>query len=114
MIDDPWFPRLAQNDALASLGAASPDPDFLKSCLEVCRQAGAYYALPYVGNSGLFFYRQDLFGKYGLYAPDTLSGVVAAPEKNGAGAKMYGDGMPPAAGRPRGAPFPPLRSPLLV
>src|SRR5258708_8232693 len=37
MIDDPWFPRLAQNAALAPLCAQSPHPDFLNSCLKCCR-----------------------------------------------------------------------------
>src|SRR5258708_7906116 len=73
MIDDPWFPRLAQNDALAPLGAQAPDTDFLKSCLEVCRQGGTYYALPYVGNSQLFFYRRDL-----MSAPATWTGLFTA------------------------------------
>src|SRR5438067_1423207 len=43
MIDDPWFPRLAQNNALTPLTAQTPDSDFLKSCLDVGRQDGAYY-----------------------------------------------------------------------
>src|SRR3981189_1125888 len=71
MMDDPWFPRLAQGGALAPLPSQSPDSDFLSSCLEVCRLAGVYYALPYVGNSQLFFYRKDLFAKYNLPAPAT-------------------------------------------
>src|SRR5262249_60376960 len=54
MMDDPWFPRLAQGGALAPLLSQTPDPDFLGSCLEVCRTGGIYYALPYVGNSQLF------------------------------------------------------------
>src|SRR5260221_657553 len=88
MVDDPWFPRLSQNSALAPLGPEPPDPDFLKSCLEVCQQAGAYYALPYVGNSGLFFYRKDLFGKYGFFAPDTWSSLLAAVKKIATGWQM--------------------------
>src|SRR5712691_1034457 len=108
MIDDPWFPRLSQNNALAPLGPEPPDPDFLKSCLDVCRVAGGYYALPYVGNSGLFFYRQDLFGKYGLSAPATWSDVLAAAKKIGAGEKMYGYVMRAAPGNPIVADFLPL------
>ena len=108
LIDDPWFPRLAQNNSLAPLGPESPDPDFLKSCLEVCRQAGAYYALPYVGNSQLFFYRKDLFGKYGLSTPDTWTGVLTAAKKIAAGEKMYGYVMRAAPGNPVMADFLPL------
>src|SRR5580700_1127935 len=36
MMDDPWFPRLAQNGALAPLPSQTPDADFLGSCLDVC------------------------------------------------------------------------------
>jgi len=108
MIDDPWFPRLAQNDALAPFASQAPDPDFLQSCLDVCRLNGTYYALPYVGNSQLFFYRQDLFGKYGLPAPATWSGVLAAAKKIGAGEKMYGYVMRGAPGNPVVADFLPL------
>jgi multiple sugar transport system substrate-binding protein len=103
MIDDPWFPRLAQNEALAPLGAAPPDADFLKSCLEVCRQAGAYYALPYVGNSQLFFYRRDL-----MSAPATWTDVLTAAKKIAAGGRMYGYVMRAAPGNPVVADFLPL------
>src|SRR5581483_829021 len=56
MIDDPWFPRLA--DGLAQL-PHPPDPDIIERCASVCRSpysTGSFYALPYVGNSQLFFY----------------------------------------------------------
>jgi len=105
MMDDPWFPRLAQGGGLTPLPSQSPDPDFLASCLEVCRHKGALYALPYVGNSQLFFYRQDLFGKYGLPAPATWTGVLAAAKTIGAGEKMYGYVMRAAPGNPVVADF---------
>src|SRR5258706_1331774 len=103
MIAVPWFPRRAQNAALAALGAESPDADFLKSCLEVCRQDGAYYALPYVGNSQLFFYRRDL-----MSAPATWTDVVTAAKKIAAGGKVYGYVMRAALGNPVVADFLPL------
>ncbi|MCH7766493.1 MAG: extracellular solute-binding protein, partial [Acidobacteria bacterium] len=78
MLDDPWFPRYVEDDRLTPLepmfeqrGLPGPDPDFLPACLAVCRhpyQSGQLFALPYVGNSQLFFYRRDLFDKYGLEA----------------------------------------------
>ena len=108
MIDDPWFPRLAQGSALTPLSSQQPDADFLPSCLEVCRQAGVYYALPYVGNSQLFFYRKDLFGKYGLPAPGTWTEVLAGAKKIGAGEKMFGYVMRAAPGNPVVADFMPL------
>ena len=108
MIDDPWFPRLAQDNALAPLGSQSPDPDFVKSCLDVGRHNGTYYALPYVGNSQLFFYRKDLFGKYGLSAPVTWTAVLTAAKKIAAGENIYGYVMRAAPGNPVVADFLPL------
>ncbi len=103
MIDDPWFPRLSQNQALTPLTTQSPDADFLKSCLEVCRQDGVYYALPYVGNSQLFFYRRDL-----MPAPATWSDVLASAKKLSTPGKMYGYVMRAAPGNPVVADFLPL------
>src|SRR5450755_3672073 len=52
MMDDPWFPRMVEGGKLLEL--PQPDPDFIVSCLNVCRHpygTGKFYALPYVGNS---------------------------------------------------------------
>src|SRR5580698_2456523 len=68
MLDDPWFPKLVGDGGLTPL-PREPDADFLPSCLAVCRHPSGsqnFYALPYVGNSQLFFYRKDLFEKYKL------------------------------------------------
>ncbi|MGH9659087.1 MAG: extracellular solute-binding protein, partial [Bryobacteraceae bacterium] len=111
MMDDPWFPRLVQNAQLAPLPSQTPDPDFLASCLDVCRHpylSGAYYALPYVGNSQLFFYRKDLFDKHGLAAPATWVDVLAAARKIGAAEKMYGYVMRAAPGNAVVTDFMPL------
>ncbi len=108
MLDDPWFPRLA--DHLAPL-PAEPDADFVKTCLNVCRhpyQTGSYRALPYVGNSQVFFYRGDLFEKYKIGKPETWSKVLEAARKIGAGEKMYGYVMRAAPGNPVVADFMPL------
>ena len=103
MMDDPWFPRLAQNRALAPLPTQSPDADFLASCLDVCRQENVYYALPYVGNSQLFFYRKDL-----VPAPTTWDDVLASAKKIGASEKLYGYVMRAAPGNAVVADFLPL------
>jgi multiple sugar transport system substrate-binding protein len=108
MMDDPWFPRLSQGGALTPMPSQSPDADFLASCLDVCRQSNVLYALPYVGNSQLFFYRKDLFSKYSLAAPATWSDVLAAAKKIGAGEKMYGYVMRAAPGNPVVADFLPV------
>ena len=82
MMDDPWFPRLAEGGKLVEL--PGPDPDFIESCLDVCRhpyKTGKFYARPYVGNSQLFFYRKDLFGINQLAEPKTWDDVLAAAAK---------------------------------
>src|SRR6266851_2490536 len=62
-------------------------------CLDVCRnpyRSGRYYALPYVGNSQLFFYRKDLFEKHKLAAPSTWREVLAAAKTISEKEKMFG------------------------
>src|ERR1041385_7824543 len=76
MLDDPWFPRFASEQLLTELTPVIkwrrpdfPDGDFLDYSIALCRQpyqTGAHYALPYVGNSQLFFYRKDLFERHSL------------------------------------------------
>lgn len=110
MMDDPWFPRLAGQAKLAPLGR-DPDADFIPSCIALCRepyQTGTLYALPYVGNSQLFFYRRDLYEKYRLAPPKTWNDVLAAARTIGAGEKIYGYVMRAAQGNPVVADYMPL------
>jgi len=110
MMDDPWFPRMVENGQLGAL-EKQPDADFLTSCLDVCREpfrTGAFYALPYVGNSQLFFYRKDLFDKYGMAAPSTWNDVLAAAKKMGTAEKMFGYVMRAAPGNAVVTDFMPL------
>lgn len=125
MLDDPWFPRFGNENVLTELtpllqkrGQSGPGSDFVEASLNVCRhpfQTGALYALPYVGNSQLFFYRKDLFEKYSLQAPATWDDVLAAAktihekETEGAnGAKVYGYVMRAAQGNAAVADFMPI------
>ena len=124
MMDDPWFPRFAGSQfltdftpLLAKRGQSGPDADFVSSSVAVCRhpyQTGALFALPYVGNSQLFFYRKDLFAKYGLRAPETWNDVLAAAktiqekELDPNGGKMYGYVMRAAQGNAAVADFMPI------
>ena len=90
MLDDPWFPRFANEQLLADLspllqkrGLSGPDSDFVETSVALCRhpyQTGQLYALPYVGNSQLFFYRRDLFEKHSLKPPATWNDVLTAAE----------------------------------
>ncbi len=110
MLDDPWFPKLVADGGLAPL-PHEPDADFLASCLAVCRHPSGsqnFYALPYVGNSQLFFYRKDLFEKYKLGAPDRWEQVLNAAKTIGTGEKMFGYVMRAAPGNPAVADFMPL------
>jgi len=110
MMDDPWFPRLVDKGNLAPL-ERQPDEDFLTSCLDVCREpyrTGTFYALPYVGNSQLFFCRKDLLDKQGLGPPATWDEVLGAAKKVGAAEKMYGYVMRAAPGNAVVTDFMPL------
>jgi len=122
MLDDPWFPRFATKQFLTDLspllqsrGQTGPDADFVNTSLALCRnpyQTGALYALPYVGNSQLFFYRKDLFAKYSLKEPLTWDDVLAAAktiqEKESEGGKTYGYVMRAAQGNAAVADFMPI------
>jgi len=124
MMDDPWFPRFAESAFLTNMqpllqkhGKDGPDPDFIASSIAVCRhpyQTGSLYALPYVGNSQLFFYRKDLFAKNNLKPPATWDDVLAAAktiqekEKGPDGGKMYGYVMRAAQGNAAVADFMPI------
>src|SRR5436190_1284934 len=126
MLDDPWFPKFASLNVLADFGPllqkrgkADPENDFIASSMALCRhpyQTGALYALPYVGNSQLFFYRKDLFQKHNLKEPATWDEVLAAArtiseqEASGApgGGKVYGYVMRAAQGNAAVADFMPI------
>lgn len=125
MLDDPWFPKFASLQVLTDLtpllqkrGKSGPDEDFVASSIALCRESqnGPLYALPYVGNSQLFFYRKDLFQKHNLKEPATWADVLAAAktvsenETSGApgGGKVYGYVMRAAQGNAAVADFMPI------
>jgi multiple sugar transport system substrate-binding protein len=126
MLDDPWFPKFASQNFLADFSPLlqrrshnAPDEDFVATSLALCRhpyQTGTLYALPYVGNSQLFFYRKDLFQKHNLKAPATWEEVMAAAktiseqEMMGApgGRRIYGYVMRAAQGNAAVADFMPI------
>jgi len=117
MMDDPWFPRLAENEKLVPLeplyrarGLAGPDDDFIPACLALCREpyrTGRLYALPFVGNAQLFFYRADLFAERGWPPPRTWEDVLSAARAFSA-AGLYGYVMRAAQGNSVVADFLPL------
>lgn len=125
MLDDPWFPRFASEQFLTDLtpllqkrGQSEADDDFIRTSLALCRhpyETGPLHALPYVGNSQLFFYRKDLFVKHSLNEPLTWNDVLAAAktihekETTGAnGGQIYGYVMRAAQGNAAVADFMPI------
>ena len=126
MLDDPWFPRYASAQLLTDLTPlyqkrvqTGPDDDFIGSSIALCKhpyETGATLALPYVGNSQLFFYRKDLFEKYNLKPPASWDDVLAAAktiderERTGspAGGRVYGYVMRAARGNSAVADFMPM------
>jgi multiple sugar transport system substrate-binding protein len=125
MLDDPWFPKFASLNVLTDLtpllqkrGLRGPDEDFVATSIALCRQFqnGPLLALPYVGNSQLFFYRKDLFQKHNLKEPATWDDVLTAAktisenETTGApgGGKIYGYVMRAAQGNAAVADFMPI------
>jgi len=125
MLDDPWFPRFASKQFLTPLtpllqkrSLQGADSDFVETSVALCRypyQTGELYALPYVGNSQLFFYRKDLFEKHALGEPKTWDEVLLAAktiqEKESGGAvgnKIYGYVMRAAQGNAAVADFMPI------
>ncbi|HVF48907.1 MAG TPA: ABC transporter substrate-binding protein [Pyrinomonadaceae bacterium] len=126
MLDDPWFPRFATQDVLTDLAPLyqrrnlkGPDNDFLAASIALCRhpyETGTLYALPYVGNSQLFFYRKDLFEKHALRPLESWDDVLAAAriiqEREGAGSpdggRVYGYVMRAAQGNAVVADFMPI------
>ena len=119
LLDDPWFPRFtAGEEYLTDLGPLygkrgqkGPDEDFVKTSLALCRQpyeTGNLYALPYVGNSQLYFYRKDLFEKNGLGAPQRWDDVLNAARTITEREKIHGYVMRAAQGNAVVADFLPL------
>ena len=123
MLDDPWFPRFAGKRFLTDLtpllqkrGLSGPDNDFVETSLALGREpykSGTLYALPYVGNSQLFFYRKDLFEKHSLKEPATWDNVMTAArtiqeKESEGGKKVYGYVMRAAQGNAAVADFMPV------
>ena len=123
MLDDPWFPRFANEQLLAPIALPpaeklDSESDLVEMSMALCRhpyQTGTLYALPYVGNSQLFFYRKDLFEKHSLKPPANWNDVLVAAktihekETQGAnGAKIHGYVMRAAQGNAAVADFMPI------
>ena len=93
LLDDPWFTQFAENDWLTELSPyflekkeAGLSADFIDKSQAICRYPyakGLLYAVPAVGNAQMFFYRQDLFEKYDMFAaPATWDEAYEVMQKN--------------------------------
>lgn len=118
MMDDPWFPKFASLNSMNELtpffqkkNLAGPDEDFVKTSLALCHhpyENGKLFALPYVGNSQLFFYRKDIFSKYNLKNPETWDDVLNAAKTITEKESMKGYVMRAAQGNSAVADFMPI------
>ena len=98
LLDDPWFTQYAENGWLTDMtpflekkGEAGLSDDFIPTSAAICRHpyaTGKVYAMPFFGNAQMFFYRKDLFAKYGLKsAPKTWDEAYAVMQKISASEK---------------------------
>jgi multiple sugar transport system substrate-binding protein len=92
LLDDPWFTQFAESGWLTDLGpfleakgGSGLSDDFIPTSAAICRHpyaTGTVYAMPFFGNAQMFFYRADLFEKYGLKeAPKTWDEAYAVMQK---------------------------------
>jgi multiple sugar transport system substrate-binding protein len=92
LLDDPWFTQFAENGWLTDMtpffkkkGETGLSDDFIPTSAAICRYpyaTGKVYAMPFFGNAQMFFYRTDLFAKYGLQsAPKTWDEAYTVMQK---------------------------------
>jgi multiple sugar transport system substrate-binding protein len=81
MLDCIWVPEFARAGWLLDLTGALPlgemDAHF-PSAVAAARYRGRDWALPWLMNVGLLYYRADLLAKYRLRAPETYADLVVA------------------------------------
>lgn len=120
LLDDPWFTQYAENGWLTELdsyfqkkGDSGLSDDFIPASAAICRypyKTGKTYAIPFFGNAQMFFYRADLFSKYGLKAaPKTWDEAYAVMKKiSDAEPGVYGYVLRGQQGNPVVAQFMPV------
>jgi multiple sugar transport system substrate-binding protein len=88
MLDVVWVPEFARAGWLLDLTPhLTPDelaPHF-PSAVEAARYGGRVWAVPWLMNVGLLYYRRDLLDRYGLRPPETYVDLVAQIEQVRAG-----------------------------
>jgi multiple sugar transport system substrate-binding protein len=66
------------DDVVKEMGGESVFAPSAKSFVEMNKQNGSFFALPYVHNSVVLWYRKDLLNKAGLAVPQTWGELLAA------------------------------------
>jgi len=84
-VDDPLLTELASegkllplDDLIAKYKAQYALDDIDPSLYKLATYDGKVYGIPIVANTMLYFYRTDLFEKYGLSVPETYDDVIAS------------------------------------
>ena len=66
------------DDVIKEMGGESAFAPSAKSFVEMCKQNGSFYDLPYVHNCVVLWYKKDLLQKAGLSVPQTWDQLLAA------------------------------------
>ena len=66
------------DDVIKEMGGESAFAPSAKSFVELCKQNGSFYDLPYVHNCVVLWYKKDLLQKAGLSVPQTWEELLAA------------------------------------
>ena len=80
MLDVIWVPEFARAGWLLDLTDRIPEAEraaHFPSALDAATFHGRVWALPWIMNVGLLYYRKDLLDKYGLRPPETYEELVA-------------------------------------
>jgi trehalose/maltose transport system substrate-binding protein len=88
MLDIVWVPEFARAGWLLDLTPHLAPEELaahFPSAVEAARYEGRTWALPWLMNVGLLYYRRDLLDSYGLRPPETYDDLVAQIERVRAG-----------------------------
>ena len=80
MLDCIWVPEFARAGWLHDLSPAVPPDEraaHFASAVDAATFQGRMWALPWIMNVGLLYYRADLLARHGLRAPETHAEIVA-------------------------------------
>jgi multiple sugar transport system substrate-binding protein len=88
MLDVIWVPEFARAGWLLDLAGAVPSAEVAAHfpvAVEAAKADGHLWAIPWMMNVGLLYYRKDLLDKYGFHPPQTYAELVAQAERIKAG-----------------------------